>query len=432
MNLSWSRILQIARREYLAIVRRKAFIFTVVGTPAYFAFVMWMSIRPQMSERIEAVRNLRVLAVVDSSGLFAGAPSRIRTELRIGNPFAGGPAPPEIQSFDAEVRRFPDFPAAEESLRAGSVSQVLVIPADYLESGQLRRYARSSNMFSSAAGDRPITSWLVRGLLAANVDSVRITRVTRPLSGMDLYTLTKQGRFELKDDRRELFDFFLPFTFGMLLGLCVVIGGQYLLQGVSEEKESRILESLLCTVSAEDLLAGKLIGLGGAGLTLVGLWMAMSAAFAGPAAAVANIQIPPSLLVAMLAYLLLGYLFYGSLMTGIGAVTNNMREAQQFAFMFTFANWVPFIMLTSIIGKPDGNLAVGLSLFPPTAPVTMMMRMAVPGTSVPVWQVALSMALLGGTAWLALVGSARIFRIGLLMYGKTPTLPEILRWATRS
>jgi ABC-2 type transport system permease protein len=217
----------------------------------------------------------------------------------------------------------------------------------------------------------------------------------------------------------------------MLLGLCIVIGGQYLLQGVSEEKESRILESLLCTVSSEELLAGKLVGLGGAGLTLVALWMAMSVAFAAPAAALARIHLPPLLLVVMLAYLLLGYLFYGSLMTGIGAITNNMREAQQFAFMFSFANWVPFIMLTTIIGHPDGRLAVGLSLFPPTAPVTMMMRMAVPGATVPVWQTALSMVLLAGTAWLALVFSARVFRIGLLMYGKTPNLPEIMRWATR-
>jgi ABC-2 type transport system permease protein len=118
-------------------------------------------------------------------------------------------------------------------------------------------------------------------------------------------------------------------------------------------------------------------------------------------------------------------------MTGIGAITNNMREAQQFAFMFTFANWVPFIMLTSILGHPNDRLAVGLSLFPPTAPVTMMMRLAVPSIVVPPWQVALSMLILAGTALLALIVSARLFRIGLLMYGKTPTLPEIVRWVTR-
>jgi ABC-2 type transport system permease protein len=432
MSLAWSRVLDIARREYLAIVRRKAFLFTVLGTPAYFAFVMWMAMRPQVSERIEAVKKVRVLGVVDSSGVFPNAAGEVRTDVALsGNFLAASTARPQVRSFNTEVRLFPDQKTAEDSLRSGGLSQLLVIPADYLETGKLRRYARSSNVFSSTAGDRPVTNWLVRGLLSGAVDSVRIARVTRPLQQMDDFTLGKQGQFELKDERREMFDFLMPFTFGMLLGLCIVIGGQYLLQGVSEEKESRILESLLCTVSSEELLAGKLVGLGAAGLTLVALWMAMSVAFAAPAAALAKIHLPPLLLVVMLAYLLLGYLFYGSLMTGIGAITNNMREAQQFAFMFTFANWVPFIMITSIVAHPEGRLAVGLSLFPPTAPVTMMMRMAVPGATVPAWQTALSMALLAGTAWLALVFSARIFRIGLLMYGKTPNLPEIIRWAGR-
>ena len=431
MSLSWSRAFTVARREYLAIVRRKAFLFTVIGTPAYFAFVMWISIKPQISGRIEALESLRVLGVVDSSGLYAGATKEIRTSFSTAtNLLSASRAPEPARQFQTTVRFFPDQRSAEHSLRSGAVNQVLVIPANYLETGNLRRYARSSNLFSSAE-ERPLTRWLVRNLLAGSADSLRIERVARPMSGMNLYTLNSRGGFDLKDDRRELLDFMLPFTFAMVLGLCIVIGGTYLLQGVSEEKESRILEALLCTVSPGELLAGKLLGLGAAGLTLVALWTAMSAGFATPALALANLKIPPHLLAVMVVYLLLGYLFYGSLMIGIGAVTNNMREAQQFAFMFTFANWVPIIMLTSIIGRPNGNLALGLSLFPPTAPVAMMMRMSVPEAAVPLWQVALSMGLLAGTAWLALVGSARVFRIGLLMYGKTPSLPEIVRWAGR-
>ena len=429
MTLSFDRVRIIARREYIAIVRRKAFVFTALGLPAYFAFVMWMSIKPQVSERLEALKNLRVLGVVDSSGLFGDASRRIRTDFSADlNPFSTSKAPAAVQRFETEIRFFPDQASAEVALKSGAVSQVAVIPADYLMGGGLKRYAKTSNLFSSAE-ERPLSRWLVRSLLARSVDSVTAERVSRPLAKADLYTLSAQGRFELKDDRREMFDFFLPFGFGMLLSLCIVIGGQYLLQGVTEEKESRILESLLCTVSSEELLAGKLVGLGGAGLTLVAFWSTVGGGFAGPAAALANVHFSPALLMVMIVYLLLGYLFYGSLMTGIGAIANNMREAQQFAFMFTFANWVPFIMLTTIIGHPDRGAALFLSLFPPTAPVTMMMRMAVPGSVVPAWQIATSMALLAGTALLALIASARIFRVGLLMYGKTPTLPEILRWA---
>jgi ABC-2 type transport system permease protein len=119
-------------------------------------------------------------------------------------------------------------------------------------------------------------------------------------------------------------------------------------------------------------------------------------------------------------------------MTGIGAITNNMREAQQFAVWFTLANFAPFILITSILSHPDGPLAFWLSLFPPTATTAMMMRLGASNSAVPAWQVALSLGLLGGTGLLALQASARIFRIGLLMYGKTPTLPEILRWARRT
>jgi ABC-2 type transport system permease protein len=423
-GLSWSRIAIIARREYLSVVRRRAFLFTAIGTPLYFALVMWLAIRPQMADREKALRELRVLAVVDSSGLMASGSNELSATRSDPNPF-GGKKPP--MKFQAEVRRFPDFATAEDSLRAGSVSQVLVIPPDYLETGRMRRYARSGNVFTSA--DRtPLSRWIARAMLSGRADSLRIERAARPLAGEQLYRLSRSGDFELNDDMRELFDFLLPFSFGMLLGLCIVIGGQYLLQGISEEKESRILESLLCTVSSEDLLAGKLIGLGGAGLTLVAFWIAAGASFGSPAIAMLHGRLTLGLLPIGLAFLLLGYLFYGSLMTGIGAMASNVREAQQFAFMFTFANWVPFLMMQIIIGHPNGGVATGLSLFPPTAPVAMMMRFVSPDSAVPTWQVALSMLLMLGCAALALWASARVFRIGLLMYGKTPSLPEIARW----
>lgn len=431
MKASWSRVRTIARREYLTTIRRKAFVFTVIGMPALYTFLMFIMIKPQVGEAVRAIRDFHALGVVDSTGLLGAAPREISTSLNPeANPFARtapGQAAALTQSFHADVRFYPDQASAEAALRAGAVDQMLIVPADYLATGRLRRYARSDNLFSSA-DERPVTRWLVRGLLQGQVDSLRIERVARPTRGMDLYTLDRDGRFELKDSARELIDFLVPFAFGMLLGLSIVIGGQYLLQGVAEEKESRILESLLCTVSAEDLLLGKLLGLGGAGLTMVGAWILMGAFAASPVALLARVQVSPQLVALAVVYFLLGYLFYGSLMTGIGAVTNNMREAQQFSFAFTFMNFIPFYMLTMIIGRPDSPLAVGLSLFPPMAPVAMMLRLAAPSSAVPAWQIALSLTLLAGSGWLAIVLAAKVFRVGLLMHGKTPNLPEIIRW----
>jgi ABC-2 type transport system permease protein len=418
----------IARREFTTTVRRKAFLFTALGTPAYFALVMSLSIGSSANEAREVLKSFTSLGVVDSSGRFAGAEHEIETVIRSDENLFAQDVP--IQRFTTEVNFYPDMASAEAALRAGDEAQVLVIPADYLESGTLRRYARKSSIFSSA-DRRPLSSWLVGGLLAGRLDSLEAARAKRPTERIQLYTLGKSGEFEFSDDRKDLLDFLLPFGFAMLLGLCITVGGQYLLYGVATEKESRILESILCNVSAEELLGGKLIGLGSSGLLLVAFWIALAVPFVGVAALAVPVNLSPMLIVAAVLYFILGYLFYASLMTGIGGITSNMREAQQFAVWFTFANFAPFIVITMILSNPSGPVATALSMFPPTAATTMLMRMTAPSSVVPGWQIALSLALLATAAVLTLIVSARVFRIGLLMYGKTPNLPEILRWARR-
>ena len=425
MNFSWRRALIVARREFLTTVKRKAFLFTLVAVPLYFGGVMALASRGEMSGRRESMRSFTRLGVVDSSGLFTAAKREITTRM------AADPtnAPERLETYRTEVVFYPDQAALERALRSGEVAQALTISADYLATGATRRYARSTGTFSSAASVRPIERWLTSSLLAGHADSLRIERATRPASGMDLYTLGKDDRFEVKNDRREMLEFMVPFMVAILLGVCIMTGGQYLLQGVSEEKESRILESLLCTLSAEDLLAGKLLGLGGVGLALVAVWMGVGFVLSAPMLALAQFPLSPGLLVLAVAYFVLGYLFFASIMTGIGAVTNNMREAQQFSMMFSFANLMPIVVLTQILSKPDGPLAVTLSLLPFTAATGMMLRLGTPSSAVPAWQIALSLALLAASGWLVLRGAARVFRIGLLMTGKTPNLPEILRWA---
>lgn len=426
MRFSWSRIGVIARREYLTTVRRKAFIFTALGTPAYFALVMSVSIGASIGEREQVLESFHTLGVVDSSGLLAGAEPKIHTVLRLDeNPFVRDVG---VRSFETDVRFYGDLVEADRALRAGDVSQILLVPPDYLETGHLRRYANKSNIFSSA--DRgPIRSWLVGGLTGGRLDSAVTARIADPTAHMDLYALNAEGRFELNDDRRELLAFLLPFGFAMLLGLCITVGGQYLLFGVTNEKETRILESLLSNVGPEDLLAGKMLGLGSAGLTLVAFWFALGAPFVGAASFAVPITIPPMLIVMILLYFVLGYLFYASLMTGIGGIATNMREAQQFSVWFSFLNFAPFILITKILSDPNSPIAFALSMFPPTAATSMILRVTAPSSAVPIWQVALSLTLLGAAAWVTLLFMARIFRVGLLMYGKAPSLPEVIRWA---
>jgi ABC-2 type transport system permease protein len=430
MSLDLVRVTTVARREFLTTIRRKAFLITLVGTPLYFALVTTLTSGTAISEGRKTLKEFHELGVVDSSGLFHDATVEIRSELQTGrSPMFSRGAPPAglPQTFRTHVRFYPDQAQAERALRAGEISQAMVIPPDYLESGVVRRYSTSSSPFAGADG-RAVSRWLAANLIRGRVDSLTATRVEKPSEHEKVYTLDKQGQFVVQDDNRDAANVFFPMFFSLIFGLCLTVGGQYLLQGISEEKESRILESLMCTVSPEELMAGKLIGLGSVGLMVVAIWIGMGLLVAGPMLAAMHISVPPVLLALAIVYFVVGYLFYGSLMVGIGGITNNMREAQQFSVWFTFANFAPMIAIWAILSRPGGPVAIVLSMFPPTAATTMLLRLAVPNSQVPPWQVAVSLALLATTAWLTLQFSARVFRIGMLLYGKTPNLPEILRW----
>lgn len=436
MKFSFSRAMIIARREYLTTVRRKAFVFSLMLTPAILYFSTFLSGKLASDDARAHQRQGRIIAFVDSSGLYAAAP-RTFTWDAPGAPVRaartlGGVTAVSAEStvkVGANIRPFADQKAALDSLDAGTVNTVIVVGRDFLERGTLRRYERDTRAITSSGDDGPVRAWLTRALLAGHEDSARVERTLGLSRTAPLYVPARAGGYELKDDAHEMLTFFLPFILAFLLGMSIVNGGQYLLQGVAEEKETRILESLLCTVTADDLMVGKLFGLGAAGLTLVGTWIVLGVGLGGSMLAMMHVQVSPVLVALGLAYFLLGYLFYGSLMTGIGAVANNLREAQQFAVIFTMSNFFPFYVLVKILNSPNSAVAVAMSLIPPTAPTTMMLRLAssqMTGTVIPAWQVGASLGLLALAAILALAAASKIFRLGLLLYGKTPNLPEIL------
>jgi ABC-2 type transport system permease protein len=429
MTIDWRQVRTVARREFLTTVRRKAFILTLIGTPLYFVFVMGLSATSSIGEARKSVQQLRAIGVVDSSGLLADAEHRMRTSFPVGdNPFARGAVKGPEQVFETEVRFYPDQAAAEAAVRGEQVGQAIVVPPGYLQGAPIRRFARGGGLFGEAA-DRAVSRWLASNLVRGRVEPALAARVARPLGDEVAYKLDRDGQFVTKQGDDEVGGILLPMIFTMALGLCITIGGQYLVQGVVEEKESRILESLLCTLRPGELMAGKLFGLGAVGLLVIGVWGAAAGFALVPALPAMHIQLPAFILPAALAYFVIGYLFYGGLMLGIGSVTNNMREAQQFSVWFSIANFAPLIILWKVLTNPNGPVPVFLSLFPPTAATGMMMRLSAQGSAVPAWQLALSLALLATSAWLVLIGATRVFRIGLLMYGKSPTLPEILRWA---
>jgi ABC-2 type transport system permease protein len=434
MNFSLTRAFIIARREYMTTVRRKAFVFMLLYTPAILFFSTFLSQKMSGDDFKTHFRQARVVALVDSAGLYGSAARQydyvsLGTSDSVVAGHGGGATPAGQTVVPVRIRDFASQQVALDSLDAGTVTAVLVISKDYLSTGALRRYERDMRAITTSADDRPLRWWLSRGLLGGAADSTHVARAWGLGSTIPLYTPARTGGYQIKDDSRELIAIFLPMIVGLLLAMAIMMGGQYMLQGIAEEKETRILESLLCTVTPDDLMVGKLIGLGGAGLTLVAVWVVAGLGMMSTSLAFLHIELPMQLLVLGALYFFGGYLFYGSLMTGIGAITNNMREAQQFSMGFSIMNFFPFWILMKVVNTPNSGVAVGLSLFPPTAATTMLMRLSassMTGAVIPMWQIAVSLGALYLTAVAVLFLCAKIFRIGLLLYGKTPNMPEIL------
>jgi len=433
MTMSSKKVLIIAKREYLTTVRRKAFVVTLLLTPAIFFFAGIVSTKLQISQAVAKLNESRIVAVVDSSGLYASAPLAFDYSAPVEPSFdprhpKKPPAAPK--RVPVVFRRFASQRVALDSLESGHVKSVLVVSSDFLTSGRLRVYEKDTRTFTNSGDLRPFTNWLSRNLLAGTADSMRVERTLGITRGLDYYTMDRDGKWAIKDDSKELAGFLLPFALGFLLAMSIITGGQYLLQGVSEEKESRILESMLCSVTPAELLAGKMLGLGSAGLTLVGVWIMAGAFSSASVLSFIHVSVPASLLVLGLLYFLFGYIFYASIMMAVGALTSNLREATQISGYLTLLNVCPFWAMIVFINTPNSPLAVGMSLFPPTAATSMMLRMsasAVSGAVIPPWQIATSLGLLGLSGAITLMLGSKLFRLGMLLYGKAPNLPEIMR-----
>ena len=217
-----------------------------------------------------------------------------------------------------------------------------------------------------------------------------------------------------------------------LLSFTVVMYGMNVGRSVIQEKTSRIFEVMLATVTPGDMLAGKLIGIGAVGLTQIGIWVTAAALFAGSAMGVRlmsgdmKIHVSVPEVVLFILYFVLGYALYSTLFAGLAATCDTEQELQQYSPLAAVPIWLSFGMIAFIVSNPNSVWSVAISMFPPCAPITMFLRLA--SQFPPYWQIALSLGLMVLSVYIVLWLSSRIYRVGILMYGKRATLPEMLRW----
>ena len=320
--------------------------------------------------------------------------------------------------------------ASEENARAAllaeDIEEYFVIPANYLDSGLITRYTMKREMEPSGQTTKGIKDFLISNLLDGQISPQIVDRVETPLL-MTTFRLDETG--EIASDQSPMLNYFVPYIFALLFMFSIFFSSGFLLQSVSEEKENRVIEILLSSVSSRQLLIGKILGLGVAGLLQMTIWLTTIGIFTEFASsnipAVSDLSIPTSILALGLVYFILGYLLFAIIYAGIGSICSTARESQQWSSMLVMPAVLPIMLSLLITTNPEHIVSRVLTFFPITAPITAVMRLSIQAISP--WEIALSLAILAGSVVLGMWAVAKIFRTFLLMYGKRPTLKEIAR-----
>jgi ABC-2 type transport system permease protein len=414
-----SRVYDIARREYLENVRTKAFLIGIILTPLWMGLVF---VVPKLMQG--AKTEDKKVVIVDTTGVLA-------PELAQRIDAAGG--------FVAEIETHPD-PWAKDAadvsevdhLRlkagAGELYVILLTPAALEKKTRLERDERPSEVLGASRS----TDDAFRGpTLAAMVNDV-VNMHIAAAEGISPEALARLARpavaYVPVDESGQAgapASAILPFLFIMLLFMGIVGISQMLVSSTLEEKANRVYEVLLSSVSSRQLMTGKILGICAVGFTLLVVWSGgglIAAAFGGAGDLVSSTQIG-----LLLAYYVLGFLMIASLMVAVGSACNTLKEAQNLMAPISALLALPIFIAMIVLKDPNGQMATTLSFVPPFTPFLMMARVAsVP--SPPAWQIPASLALLGISTFFAMRLAARVFRVGVLLYGQPPSLREIVRW----
>ncbi len=325
------------------------------------------------------------------------------------------------------ITRYPSLAAGQTALEAGDIDALYAIAPNYVETGAVSVYV--STLSIEAQGTESLMrDFLLRSLLIS-VDAPDYEALYLRLRNPALISENRLTDTGAAEETREDQNFVLVYAFGLLLMLSVFWGGGYLMQSVVQEKESRIIEIMLSSVRPGALLLGKILAMGLLALlqvaTLVGTFIAIVAQAGNLVESLGDITVGAGTLVVFAVSFVLGFLLFGSLMAGIGALSTTVRDSQNLVTIVTLPAAVPFFFLTVFVEEPNGRLAVALSLFPLTGPLSMVMRIAV--TDVPLVQIALGLVLQMLAVIFAIWLAGRLFRVNTLLMGNMPKLRDLPR-----
>lgn len=429
MRVLWA----VLKREYLERVRTRWFVIATLFGPLLFGSLMFLP--SYMGQRTKASADAARIRIIDATGTSMGQ----IVAVELGGGIGGSESATQVERATPET-----LPDAEVKARADvankSLKGYLVLPANILSSGSARYIGVNATAIADMEQLRTIVQ---RQLLAAQIEAAGVESGTAASISKTKFTL-KADRLSSTGEAAGSGKLSLLFaiTVAMLLYFTILLYGQNVLRSVIEEKQTRVAEVIVASVRPAQLLAGKVLGVGAVGLTQMIIWLAASLLMAKYRAKLLSlvgvnvmplIGIPPisaGMLVALVLYFLLGYILYAALFAAVGAMTSTEQEAQQAQLPVVLLLVGGIMFLQPVLSAPDGTLAQVLAWFPFTAPIMMPLRMT--AVEVAPWDIALSILALLASSYLAISFAARIYRTGILMYGKRASLREVVTWARRS
>ena len=417
------KALIIARWEFLTTITRRSYIIVVIAIPVFYGFMLGTAMLTGQS--MARGQRERSIAIVDAPHVLdlPFAATQAETRAQAGPPDAG----PPIAAGAETLVIYDDTPAALAALAARRVAAVFVVEADYVRTGRITAYGRDTGLFSIPTERRRLSQVgdaLRASLLQHAVAPDVLERVYAPGAHVTSMQVDDSGRVRPAPETGILGPFAGPFAVYFMLTLAIFFSSAFLQQATVEDRQNRMIEILLSSVDTNELLLGKIIGLAGAGLLQVAIYLSLLIV---PAMTLTiALQVPLAKLALSFVYFLLGYTLFACLMAGTGALGRTAQESAQMSAIWTLTSAAPMGFLAAITAAPNGALARLLSFFPVTAPVTMLLRLS--SGDPPVIDILASSIVCLATIYVSLRVAAKILRASFLMYGKRATLPELIHW----
>jgi ABC-2 type transport system permease protein len=405
------KIWLVLKNEFLAVVLRRSFILTLFLFPLIGFLVVFIvggiqkstgtSTDQMITDLMMPSSNESLEGFIDNSGLVKAIPEGYEDRL---------------EQFDTEE-------AAKTALSTKEISAYYIIEPDYLKNGTVIYVRPDFNPLGGSIQSSPIDT-----LMAYNLTNGDMDLYYRLVNPLNLTTQVVDTTAPERDSNNPL-TFLLPYLVTFLFYIVIMTSSSLLLSSISNEKQNRVMEVLMTSVDPQQMLTGKIVALGLAGLLQTVIWSGSGLLLLRISGQSFNLgdafQLPASILVWGILFFIFGYAVYASLLAGVGALVPNMREASQLTTVVIMPMIIPLMFISSLIQAPDSLLSTIFSIFPLTAPVAMMTRLA--ATQVPIWQSLVALALLALTAVYLVHSVAKLFRAQNLLAGQSVNIITYLR-----